>query len=376
MRKIKVALVTILDNQNIGTYLQAFSLSNVIEKETNSEVEIVNYERKVSTRTSSVKRILAKNRNFFFKISSIIYRLFIPVIAKRRLKNFLKSNTKLTRKYTSFEEIKKMPPIAEVYLTGSDQVWNSNYNKGIDKVFYLDFAPKDKMRLSYAASIGMEEFPKHEIQTVKSLFKKYNKISVREKAAVNLLDKLDISNVEHVLDPTLLFTIKDWERVASKDDFKKTVPYLLIYSVEKNKKHIIMDCAKRVAKLKGLRIYSVTPEWFREGFRCDKNFYFSTPERFLNLFLNADFTIVSSFHGTAFSVNLNKQFFSVTPDKFNTRICSLLQAVKLEGRMIQNCNSLTDEYINNSIDYGRTNEIIDAERANSLKFLKGQIPKI
>lgn len=123
---------------------------------------------------------------------------------RKKDKNFLKKY--LTKKeYYSFNELAQNPPQADIYVTGSDQVWNSSYNKGIDKSFYLDFAPKQKPRISYASSIGMEYIPEHEKQTIIELLSKYQAISVREKKAEQLLNELNLPiKPTTVLDPTLL----------------------------------------------------------------------------------------------------------------------------------------------------------------------------
>ena len=98
---------------------------------------------------------------------------------------FLEKRVQMTRmRYSTFDELMGTPPAADVYITGSDQVWNSIWNQGIDKAYFLDFAPKDKPRIAFSASIGRESLDADEVPETKVLLKKYKAISVREQSAV------------------------------------------------------------------------------------------------------------------------------------------------------------------------------------------------
>jgi polysaccharide pyruvyl transferase WcaK-like protein len=366
---MKISLVTIIDNdQNIGTYLQAYSLVKVLERK-GYEVEVVDYYRRRFLRFNFACEIFRKNTSLCSGILSVIYRLTAVSISKRILKGFLAKNAKLTPHcYRSLEDVERHPPEADIYMTGSDQVWNSYYNEGIEKTFYLDFAPKGKKKFSYAASIGMNRFPDEEVREVKQLLSQYDRISVRESSAVKILEKIGIDNVEHVVDPTLLISNEEWSKIAETDSFVKTEPYLLIYSVEDTKKELIADYAKAIASKMNLKIYMLTSGGFREKINCcDKIFYFASPERFLNLMQHADFVIVSSFHGTAFSVSLDKQFISICPDRFNSRIYSLLDTLGLLDRIIKNGELVPEDL--EIIDYPEINKLLGKEIDRSFAYL-------
>lgn len=99
---------------------------------------------------------------------------------------------------------------------------------------------------------------------------------------------------------------------------------------------------------------------------CDKNFYYSTPDMFISLLLQADFVVVSSFHGTAFSVNFNKPFFTVLPSRFASRIDSLLEKCGLMNRKI---SEYSTNYLDDDIDYQVVNNILEKERVKSFAFI-------
>jgi len=372
----KASVITILDCQNIGTYLQAYTLSEILKKQ-GIAVEYIDYRRpQQSIWNFSVKKVMTdKSLSVIYRIFSAGYRLAIHPIAKYRLRQFVKKNLNLTQiTYHSYNDLQKQIPLADIYITGSDQVWNSSYNNGVDKSYFLDFAPANKKRISYAASIGLKSFPQEEMELTRELLLKYNHLSVRELSAVSLLNQIGVSNVTYVLDPTLLFTKENWENFALQDTFVKKESYLLIYSVEKNRKNLINEYALKIAKQRNLKIYQVTAGWFSEKIPCcDRLFSFSSPQRFINLMLQADFILVSSFHGTVFSANLNKQFFSVCPKDFSSRIESFLELVQLENRLIYEENN--DVLQIQDCNFDITNQILDAERKKSIEFIENAIVK-
>lgn len=236
---MKVSLITILDNTNFGTYLQALALSKTIEK-LGLDVEIVDYIRPRMSRIGS----MSWTRNPWKKL---LKWLNYPAIEKLRDADhdFLKRFVALSPvTYSNYKQLKNNPPVADIYVTGSDQVWNSIYNQGIDKAFYLDFADKKAKRVSYAASIGMEDFPATEVKETMQLLSKYTQITVREQKAKNILARLGFANVEVVLDPTLLLDANDWRKISqlAGKPLDLNEPYLLVYSVETKKENTLRAC--------------------------------------------------------------------------------------------------------------------------------------
>ena len=250
---MKVSIITILDNTNYGTYLQALATGMAV-KSLGYEVEIIHYTRPCMTPKGNSKAIY-EDRGFIrwfyrcvLKYSRKSYQL------KKLDMDFLKCYLPVTSEYIGFKSLIANPPQADVYITGSDQVWNSFYNRGIDKSYYLDFVPKGKKRISYAASIGMPNFPENEVDETKRLLEKYQYITVRELSARKILESLGVAS-EVVLDPTLLLDKVAWSEIAERYAFKASEPYLLTYSVEYGKEDsYIKHYAKQIAEKKGLKL--------------------------------------------------------------------------------------------------------------------------
>lgn len=366
--KKKIALISIFDNPNFGTYLQVFALSSVLERFGN-EVTIIHYERLHWQYLNSLLESF-KGVNFLHKISRTLNSI-LPYIQKKKEQQFIKRYFNVTKKINSYQELEKNIPIADIYLTGSDQVWNSTHNRGVDRAFYLAFAPSDKKKCAYAASIGMDNIPVSEQYEVSELLKRYNSISVREVSNIKLLNDIGIDNVKLVLDPTLLLKKEDWLKYVKPQKREK---YLLVYSVESAEQNIIISkIAKQIAQARNLKIYGVYYTGYKYRLpNCDRNFYYSTPEKFLSLIANASFVVVSSFHGTAFSINLNKEFITVTPKRFSSRIDSLLSMLDLNERKITSFEQFDIKSVKD-IDYINVNKKLSLLRENSYKYIQTQI---
>lgn len=363
---MKISLATISDVNNFGTHLQIYALSRVLS-EMGHEVELVNYVRDHRNASSLLKGLVKSGK--IFSIRSLYY-LILDVAIKKRMDKFSSKHLSYSKKYVTLDELKKNPPKADIYLTGSDQVWNSIHNKGIDKIFYLDYAPQHSKCISYAASFGMDRIPADQIDITTKLLKKYSSIGVRENSALQIIQRLGFVNGEHVLDPTFLLTKDQWTDIASSKTPKG--PYLLIYTVEPGYDDLLR-ISKIIAKEKGLRICMFTPGFSKQLKNdADDVFFFTTPDDFISLFVGASFVVVSSFHGTAFSINLNKQFILISPKQFNSRTDSILKLVGLESR----CYLATNFDINGAlipIDYIPVNKVLNRERDLSISFLSKAI---
>lgn len=366
---MKICLVTINDNINVGTFLQIYASSRTLRQLGNEvEVEVVDY---IRPRSRLIRRIVnalkTSSRALPIRLLLVPYVLLEQKYASRVLNDFLRKHVKLTpRRFHSFEALQRHPPSADIYVTGSDQVWNSCYNEGIDRTFYLDFAPDGATRIAYAASFGLVELPEDQLEATRRLISKYSAISVREESALSILEKLGWFGAEHVLDPTLMLNREDWMKLANPRP--RGERYLLIYCVEGERRKAVFENARIIARHLGLKIYQVSCGGIRSGIKgCDKIFYFASPGEFLSLFLNAEFVVTSSFHGTAFSINLNKPFLSVMPPRYTARAASLLKILGLEDRMVMKTCDL--QKMMEPIDYDRINRQLATERAKTWSFL-------
>jgi Uncharacterized conserved protein len=368
---MRILIVTMHRGNNFGSALQVYALSETLKNLGHNPVVLDYIPRRINFRLNLGRMI----KNLFLGKSlhgkyEALRGIMILVSSQRQYNRFFKEKVNLTRPYYSYDELVNDCPVADIYMTGSDQVWNSFHNGGIEYVFFLDFVPEHAKRISYAASFGKERLDEWEISETTRLLKKYQAISVRESSALTILKNLGITNGVHVLDPTLLLSKEEWLKRIPKN--KEQDKYLLIYSVEPNKTDLI-EYAKLIANRLNLKIYLV--EWgLRKYPGVDKMLSLLPPLELMSYFANAEFIVASSFHGTAFSINMNKQFISVAPKKFSTRAKSLLDLVSLSDRYVEK-GSFKIERAISTIDYKNVNDILSRQREISKSFLVNAIGK-
>lgn len=360
----KIAISTIFNVCNYGTVLQAYATQYILSQ-LGCESEIIRYipervtSKKVLLRTggSSEKNIL---RNAF----SIAVRLPGNILIRKIFNNFIKDNLVFTkRKYEDIEQIRENPPEADIFLTGSDQVWNSKYNEGIDHIYYLDFVPDGKKKIAYAASIGGEDFETSEKPEIKTLLDKYDHLAVREKSAQKAISNLGIDNVQQVVDPTLLLQTENWNNLLSKRKMKDK--YLLLYILGRDKE--IVEIGEVLAKERGLKIVKIGLDFILSS-KVDLNDLLCTPNEFLGYFYYADYVLTNSFHGLSFILNFEKQFSIVLPKTFSTRLENPIYQFGLEDRIIKDKGDL--ERQKKFVDYALVNPKKEEAKAQSLQFLK------
>lgn len=205
----KIRIITFHNAHNYGAMLQAYALSKKIENMDN-QVEFIDYRNK---NVENGNRIININKNKLIK--SILSNIVYYNKNRRRYNNFNKfmnQNLQLTeRRYDNVEELKQDSPKADIYITGSDQVWNKDIVGSIEDSYTLNFGDDNVKRISYAASIGKSIIAEPDKNVINHKLERIDYISVREEDAKHALSQIVNKNIEVVLDPTLLIDKKEWE---------------------------------------------------------------------------------------------------------------------------------------------------------------------
>jgi len=366
---MKVSIVTLHRLFNYGSVLQAYSTQKIFENE-GCTAEIVDY----VTPQRTAKRLLCINKKGISKKEQIKNLLILPLrfgsflLKRQKFGKFLKKYCNVTKhKYITAEDIIANPPIADIYITGSDQVWNSKYNEGVDKGFFLEYMPPNKKAIAFVSSFGKRQLDENELELTKEYLKKYSHLSVREDSAAKILSELGYSS-EWLIDPTLQIDKSEWHKIASKRLIKEKYLILMLLYNEDNG---ATEYARKIADQKGLKLVKISWELIRPRL-VDKLMTHRSPQDFLSLFYYADFVVTNSFHGTAFSINFNRNFIVVPRKEFNSRIESLLRLTNLTERLVfseEEALSVSAEKIN----YDNVNSILEQERERAEKFVKKSI---
>lgn len=324
---MKIRTITCHHVYNYGAILQAYALQHYLET-LGHEVEIIDFNpwflryrynpffmpKKAIGKVASIVRILPFMRYVLCPLQAWRGGMFKTWGRKARFNKFEADYYHLTpTKYYSSEQLQNNPPEADVYIAGSDQIWNTFCENGIEPGYYLDFGEKNHLirRISYAASLATSSIkPGCEI-FVKAQLQKFNAISVREHTGAKLLENLGINNVSVVLDPVFLLEKEEWRTLAKKGKTYGLQPdsYILVYDFLGND-DMLIAFVKNYAKLRSLQIVSINDFSLREY--ADININNAGPLEFLSLIDNAACVVASSFHATAFSVIFEKEFYIFT----------------------------------------------------------------
>lgn len=276
---------------------------------------------------------------------------------------------KMSIPFRQIDELYENPPLYDIYITGSDQLWNPTQPYCLEP-YFLNFAPKDKMKLSYATSIGLEELPDKIKYDFSKWLPSYEAISVREKEAKEILKEIVDKEIEVVADPTFLIDIAEWEMLAIKPDIKEK--YLFLFTLHPDAK--LLNYAIKLKNETGYRLVVCTNV---PGPRNDQEYSSildAGPKEFLGWIANAEMVITDSFHGTVFSVLLGaKNFYSYIPNgnRKGSRIRHLLQIFSLGAHLLDNTMAQSYKDLTaNIVDKDVIMDIALQEQKRSRDFLE------
>ena len=364
----KVAIITWCNvNVNYGQVLQAYAMQRIVKKYKLNPITIKYRKPDDNEPINYMKNPLINQfYEWYHGMSSVGSELWKT---KSKFNRFARKYINMTVPCYSREEVEKELDSqgCSVLMCGSDQIWNP---VAFDPVLYLDIGEKNCKRIAYAPSIGEDELSssnRHIFEKMVSLIEKIDYISVREKSGELILKQLTEKQVTTVLDPTLLINSKGWDRIASGP--KSEERYIFCY--------ICGDIRQHRPKLQKLK----------EKYKASKIIYLRTSdnlinpiekfcenigiEEFLSLIKHAQAIFTDSFHGVAFAINYNKEFytckrFNVSAYNRSSRIINILEILNLEDRYIEDEDQIIlDDYIS----YKEVNIALKKERANSFKFL-------
>jgi len=312
-------------------------------------------------------------------IKEVVERLYLMISdiinyknRKEMIKNFFKfwnSNIQYTDNYTD-TQLSDKDVVDELFgeydtcISGSDQIWNPVY-MGISPYYFLSFVPTEVKKASFASSFGNYKFSNDSInKRIGGYLSTFDHVGVRESYSVShLMEKCNIA-AECVLDPTLLLTKKEWCNNLNVQRSGSS-PFLLVYALGNRRE--ILPFAERVGQHLNLKVIVLDTKFI---FSINKSKFEYMPSvgpgEFIQLFSEAKFVITNSFHGTAFSVNFNVPFFSVT-SRTGERAKSFLDMVGLSDRLVYDCKSCDLE--RTEIDFVRANQMLELERSKSTEYL-------
>lgn len=367
---MNIKIITRHSPSNYGSLLQSIATIKAVEY-IGHQCEIIDYQRPDEQGLKGVLTQLKQKNDYNNPIKKLIYiiiRYPIEKFAQMKFDKMRNKYLKMTARCSNQKDLKQLS--ADVFVTGSDQVWGPMMNGIYDDAYFLKFANKEKRKVAYAASFGKTKFEDAVISEYHDLLDKYDKIAVREYSAVALMKEWRLENcIGQVLDPTLLLDKNEWKKMLRKDKSShkwENKKYILIYQIHNDPK--LSEYAKRLAKYTNINLVRVNP-MLHQFFRGGRFVYCPDLDEFIALIDNASYIVTDSFHGTCFAINFNKQFIEILPNNAtSTRNQCLLELTGLSDRILHDFEDFS--LANKMIDFRKVDDIIVRERRRSMEIMK------
>lgn len=366
----KIGLISFTKHNNYGGLLQGYALfSYLSEKYPEYSFEYIEHIPDNSLRLKwRLRRCLSvfyygskEDRPHLIKEASDIIKGGLTQPKRTEEKDFSAFNEfyglmNYSRKFSP-KELTDCSREYEAYIVGSDQVWNPKLTF-FDLFYFLDFVPNDISKFAYASSFGLSSFPKVCEKKSEKLLDRFERISCRERAGVDIVSRLCGKEAQICLDPVFLLKESEWEKMSLNSKAERSTDYVLVYAIGGSS--ALESEAGKYAEKNGFDIVI-----FDEGTVNPQ----IGPMEWLFYLRNARMVFTNSFHGTAFSIIFEKQFRVETggSDYFSglsSRIDNLLKLLCLEDRTI------SSPYSTETIDYCKVKSILNSERKKSEKYLE------
>lgn len=327
---MRIRTITCHNVYNTGASLQAYALAAFLNGQ-GHEVRIVDYRPDYLRHYRLWPRVY--NPAYDKPVIRRIYQLAkfpghlksCMSLRKKRFDRFTRTYLPLTQKrYRTYEQLRKDPPQAELFLAGSDQIWNSLFPNGRDPAFYLQFAPEGSVRASYAASFAVPRLEEQYREQTARWISELDHVAVREPSALELLADLGIPGGVSVVDPVFLLTAEQWDALCPPMDFGE--PYVFVYDFDNNPS--LRRIALELAGKRKLKIYTLQELGYGH-----RSFPDTGPIEFVQLVRGAEFVLSNSFHATAFSLIYRRPYLTLDREEgINTRMQDLNRLAGLESR--------------------------------------------
>lgn len=304
MPKKNVLIATLCRSPNVGAYLQAYALQEVLKKKGLNPCFLDIYDW-----VNNLKRykfIFRRRGKLLINLPFNFKQVLAFKLSEKQL-NIIKKDSNI-----NFDGA----------FVGSDEIWNvtnSTFNT-VPEFFGINIPTTKKF--TYAPSVGnathldIRKYPVY-VNGINS----FDLLSVRDSETFTTVSELAPNKmVTRVVDPTFLYDFSDDE-----EPITIPVPYIAVYTygMKPEKVSEVRDYARK----NNLMLVSPTIKhmW------CDMNIP-STPFQFLSIIKNAKCVITDTFHGSIFAIKYKKDFISYGDEK--KKVKDLLMSLKLNSSLI------------------------------------------
>lgn len=363
---MKIGILTFHRAHNYGAMLQAFALRKVLIRK-GYDVEFISYRQfhiEHAYKTWIWK--VDKTKGFIYNFKIFISNVLTFYRRKKRSKAFnifashyLPESYKYTR-----EDLLKSELNYDVVVFGSDQIWTTRFMGTFDEVFWGNIHLKKGRKIAYAPSMELKSVSEKEKEFIRKNIRNFDSVSARETQMAELLEGITNISVQTVVDPTLLCRKDDYEELILSSKHIPQGPYVLVYQVGHYKQ--VKDIALEVANQLNCPILEIGSDVLLHNDATYRDGY--GPADFVALIYHATFVVSGSFHGTAFSVNFHKPFYSVLISGIDSRAISFLSQIGLMDCGIRTASDVNVQSVMN-IDYVKVDSKLEEMRNASMAYI-------
>lgn len=373
--------MTWYNSTNYGTMLQCRATTLLLKNRYSVNVYLPNYypHGELTSRTL-LNKILSP------KVWRRHANIFLSKIRALPVRNMIRSKDAMVKKFNSEydfaldgKEIKgeknfdELNSEFDLFITGSDQIWNPDF---LNSRYLLDFVSDSKHCIAIASSICKGVIPAEKQLLYKRNLKKFELITIREYNVVDQLSNILDKNVYCILDPTLLLGSEVWkEKMHQTEESNYVLLYTLGESISIRKEALAFSKSKKKKLLYFPQIDGLYKNHDKMIEKESVAVWDADPYEWIGLIDAADYIITDSFHMTAFSIMLHKNFWVVPKEakdsSQNARILNLLSIVGLSDRFLNRNSEFSFCDRETDIEWKDVDEKLARKRILDLKLFDG-----
>lgn len=367
---MKIGILTIQKPpENYGASLQCYALWRYLSSQ-GHQCEVIDLYRPWHPEYRRGKRDPARGFSLRRMLSSLGFgkNRKPAMLRNARYKAFEQFNDRIdySAPYRSVDAIYAAPPRYDVYISGSDQIWNPDMPV-VNEPYFLTFAPQGSKRIAYASSFGVDSLDKPTQERYAEWLAAYDHIAVREQSGVAIIDSMGCGlKARQVLDPSFLLKPEQWEEVSVSPEVSE--PYVFVYTLHPQRE--VEAYIRAVAQKNGLEVRMVISD---TSATVPSDFIALSdigPQQWLGYVSSASMVVTDSFHCTVFSILFGRPFKTVcTNAKVSSRLSGLLELLHLTDNLVDAGSLDRQELRIPEIDYPTVDALLEKERESSCEYL-------
>ena len=364
----KVGILTYHRAHNYGAVLQCYALKEVI-KEMGYEVQVIDYRQPEIDENY-------RYHSFFNldELSKLPIGRKIQYLAKRILADSYRYLVYLKRELVFSGFRKKYLNLSEkcsnyiiegydIYVIGSDMLWDDNCMKGqFDPFYFGDFQHRTGTKIiGYAISGSPASFKRCGDLYKFNFVSNFNALSLRENVLSDFLSSYLTYSVPACLDPTLLTESRMWDGMINKTWSKRKYIVKYYLRVDNEDRERIDKSLAVLAKTRDCEVISINVATNRFPIKV---------EDFISIIKYADFIVTDSFHGVIFSLIFQRKFNALKlNDSHDARYVDVLNRIGLSQLAIDKESNPQIHEVDYKVIYERLLHL----RTDSLRFLRDNL---